>query len=151
MRDILVYSDEGACPVLLKCLRRALLHENVDREFAIRIIDRYFLHNQSWEKNAALVIMPGGRDLLYQKALTGHANKRLRAFVDQGGSYLGLCAGAYYACASFEFEKGNPLEVIASRELAFFPGMARGPAYGLGQFRYGNGEEGRSHCLSKLV
>ncbi len=28
-------------------------------------------------------------------------------FVEQGGSYLGLCAGAYYACTAIEFEAGT--------------------------------------------
>lgn len=50
-------------------------------------------------------------------------------FVTQGGSYLGLCAGAYYACARVEFEPGTPLEVVGDRELAFFPGIAQGAAF----------------------
>ncbi len=29
-------------------------------------------------------------------------------YVEGGGGYLGLCAGAYYACARVEFELGNP-------------------------------------------
>lgn len=28
-------------------------------------------------------------------------------FVERGGSYLGLCAGAYYACSFVEFELGT--------------------------------------------
>lgn len=29
-------------------------------------------------------------------------------YVHAGGSYLGLCAGAYYACDRIEFELGTP-------------------------------------------
>ena len=47
-------------------------------------------------------------------------------YVNGGGSYLGLCAGAYYACARVEFEMGSELEVVGERELAFFPGIGRG-------------------------
>jgi glutamine amidotransferase-like uncharacterized protein len=50
-------------------------------------------------------------------------------FVQGGGSYLGLCAGAYYGCARVVFEPGTPLEVVGDRELAFFPGIARGAAF----------------------
>jgi glutamine amidotransferase-like uncharacterized protein len=50
-------------------------------------------------------------------------------FVSQGGGYLGLCAGAYYACARVEFEPGTRLEVVGDRELAFFPGIAQGAAF----------------------
>lgn len=28
-------------------------------------------------------------------------------YVEGGGAYLGLCAGAYYACARVEFEPGS--------------------------------------------
>jgi len=42
---------------------------------------------------------------------------------------LGLCAGAYYGCARVVFEPGTPLEVVGDRELAFFPGVARGAAF----------------------
>lgn len=50
-------------------------------------------------------------------------------FVHSGGSYLGLCAGAYFGCSRVVFEPGTPLEVVGDRELAFFPGIARGAAF----------------------
>jgi hypothetical protein len=31
----------------------------------------------------------------------------LAGYVERGGAYLGLCAGAYYACARVEFEPGT--------------------------------------------
>jgi glutamine amidotransferase-like uncharacterized protein len=54
---------------------------------------------------------------------------RLVEYVRAGGAYLGLCAGAYYACSRVEFEPGGPLEVVGNRELGFFPGVAAGAAY----------------------
>jgi hypothetical protein len=50
-------------------------------------------------------------------------------FVNSGGSYLGLCAGAYYACSRVQFEEGSRLQVVGDRELAVFPGIACGAAY----------------------
>jgi glutamine amidotransferase-like uncharacterized protein len=50
-------------------------------------------------------------------------------FVQSGGAYLGLCAGAYYATARVVFEPGTPMEVVGDRELAFFPGIGRGCAF----------------------
>lgn len=55
----------------------------------------------------------------------------------RGGAYLGFCAGGYYGAARCEFEVGSPdrgMEVIGSRELAFFPGTCRGGAFA--GFRY---------------
>ena len=64
-----------------------------------------------WEEETDLFIMPGGRDRLYHAALLGAGNLKIRSFVERGGTYLGLCAGAYYGCRSIEFEKGFPLEI----------------------------------------
>ena len=74
--------------------------------------------------------MPGGADLGYCRVLNGEGNRRIRQFVERGGSYLGFCAGAYYGSGRCEFEVGNKnLEVIGKRELAFFPGTCRGLAF----------------------
>lgn len=66
----------------------------------------------------------------YCRVLNGEGNRRIADYVRQGGSYLGFCAGGYYGSKKCEFEVGNqPLEVIGSRELAFFPGICRGAAF----------------------
>lgn len=84
----------------------------------------------------SLFVMPGGRDRLYHKALMGKPNALLRQFVEEGGTYLGICAGGYYGCKSVEFDRGFPLEVCEERELNFFPGKGIGPAFGKGTFAY---------------
>lgn len=33
----------------------------------------------------------------------------IRQFVENGGTYIGFCAGAYFACNRVEFEIGTPL------------------------------------------
>ena len=48
------------------------------------------------------------------------------AFLRDGGSYLGFCAGAYYACETVAFEPGTAIEVRGARELVLFPGVALG-------------------------
>ncbi|KAL0096829.1 biotin-protein ligase [Phycomyces blakesleeanus] len=53
----------------------------------------------------------------------------MRRYVAGGGRYLGLCAGAYYASQSIEFEKGTPMEITGPRELGFYPGISRGTMY----------------------
>ena len=80
--------------------------------------------------HCSLLIMPGGRDLPYVKKLQGRGNKNISDFVRNGGSYLGICAGAYYGCSLVQFAQGDPiLEVIGPRELAFFPGVSEGPVF----------------------
>lgn len=66
----------------------------------------------------------------YCRSLNGNGNRRIDQYVRRGGSYLGLCAGGYYGTSKCEFEVGNKvLEVVGSRELAFFPGTCRGCAF----------------------
>jgi biotin--protein ligase len=71
--------------------------------------------------------MPGGRDLLFLSALDPHGIQKIKNYVERGGSYLGLCAGAYFACSEIEFELHRPFyEVIGPRPLQFIPGKAIG-------------------------
>ena len=134
MREVLVYNGEGVGP---QSFRQAF--EGLKRElpsFFVREVDARALLNEQWEERASLVAIPGGADIPYMRALNGEGNRRIRQFVEEGGLYLGICAGGYYGSSAIEFEKGNRLEVCGKRELSFFPGMAVGPAYGPNLFRY---------------
>jgi len=42
---------------------------------------------------------------------------KIQDFVSSGGTYVGICAGAYFACTDIEFEKGNPKHEIIKTEL----------------------------------
>jgi biotin--protein ligase len=134
---VLVYSGPGAGArsVLsaLHALRRALAPR-----VAIAPLSAAALLDGGWRASATALVMPGGADLPYCAALDGAGVALIREFLEeQGGSYLGLCAGAYFASARVEFELGNPaLAVDGARELALFPGAARG-AVALG-FDYGS-------------
>ena len=83
--------------------------------------------------------MPGGADLLYVRKLNGQGNKHIKAYVKNGGAYLGICAGSYYGSAYVEFDKGGKLEVFGERELAFFPGVAVGPVLAKYDYRSNSG------------
>lgn len=74
--------------------------------------------------------MPGGADVGYCRTLNGEGNRKISAYVNKGGAYLGLCAGGYYACKRCEFEAGKKgMEVCGDRELGFYPGICRGLAF----------------------
>lgn len=79
------------------------------------------------DQTVQLFVMPGGADLYYCEKLDGAGNDRIRAYVENGGSYLGLCAGAYYACSAIEWGKGTDQEICGPRQLAFYNGTATGP------------------------
>lgn len=129
LMNILVYNDLGASPNSVKHTYNTL-KTILGHVYDIIQIDRKVLQSEPWEVGCFMLVMPGGRDMPYCEALNGEPNARIRAFVEQGGRYLGLCAGAYYASATIEFEKGRALmEIIQPRELGFYPGLCRGTTY----------------------
>ncbi len=127
MRTVAVYADQGVDGGALKQLVCSL---KLELATPIKRVDAKALVSTSWEKEIDLLIVPGGRDIFYHAALDGKGTEKIRRYVENGGNYLGICAGAYFACESIEFEKGGPIEVCAERSLKFFPGIAKGPAYG---------------------
>ena len=132
---IAVYDGEGTSPTL----RPAFF------PLTPRFLSAKELIEGNWDSD--ILIIPGGRDRPYDAALRGKGNDRIRSFVERGGLYIGLCAGAYYGCAKVIFDPGYPLEVIEDRELAFFPGAAVGPAYGLGTYDYKSNRGARATLL----
>ncbi len=114
-------------------------------------LDPEQLINTDWDQTFDLLIMPGGRDKPYHAALQGKGNAKIRSFVERGGTYMGICAGAYYGCQVVDFDRGQSLEVYEERELAFFPGSAVGPAYGKGTFDYGSQKGARAAKLQTAL
>jgi biotin--protein ligase len=127
--NILVYDDLGASPNSVKHTFNTL-KSILGHVYDIIQIDRKVLQSEPWEVGCVMLVMPGGRDLPYCEALNGEPNARIRQYVEGGGRYLGLCAGAYYASNEIEFEKGRAImEIIQPRELGFYPGLSRGTTY----------------------
>jgi biotin--protein ligase len=120
----------------VRAILSALSKVNLDSSYSFQLVSRDFFQDAHWHKDTTLVIFPGGRDTPYQEALQGFPNQTIVEFVHSGGQFLGICAGGYYGSQRIIFEKGGALEILAERDLAFFPGIAEGPIYGLGQFCY---------------
>ena len=132
--EILVYTDgdmgasEKCVGMAVSSLKKAVA--DLKLPFHIRYTDRKELLDSRWCSSCQLLVMPGGRDLPYCHALEGVGNHTIKNFVNSGGSYLGICAGAYYGSAYVEFNEHDPkMSVVGSRELAFFPVTAAGPVF----------------------
>ncbi len=126
LNKIVIYDGEGVSQLL----RQTLLSQFKN----CKTLSAKDLIETDWDQSAKLLIIPGGRDRPYHRDLKGAGNQKIRRFVEAGGIYLGICAGAYYACSLVDFERGHPNEIIEERELQFFSGNAIGPAYGLGLY-----------------
>jgi biotin--protein ligase len=73
-----------------------------------------------------VLAFPGGADRPWLEPLAGRGNDNIRRFVESGGTFLGVCAGAYYACRRIDFD-GVGLRTVADRDLGLFPGTGIGP------------------------
>ncbi len=130
-----MYSDEGVgaapeCVAMAVASLKNAVSKAGTKYTTVRTTTSDELKASTWQNSCQLLVMPGGRDLPYCKELNGTGNADIGSFVRDGGSYLGICAGAYYGSAYVEFDKGDPkMEVLGPRELAFFPVKAKGPAF----------------------
>ncbi len=132
--QVLIYAGPGTGEISRLethlCLRRMLPN------FSVRWVLPSELIETDWHRDTRLLVIPGGQDLPYCESLEGLGTDSIRTYVSNGGSYLGICAGAYFACNEIEFERGTPCEVIGKRKLQLFPGRAIGQALNPGTFNY---------------
>ncbi|KAG8741822.1 biotin holocarboxylase synthetase [Ceratobasidium sp. 414] len=125
--DVLVYKGHGVSETSL-FHTLATLNKILSPNYTVTAVDAKLLETQPWPASCALLVIPGGRDLPYAQHLACSI-KKIKDFVNSGGAYLGICAGAYFGSSRVEWEVGTPLEVVGDRELKFFPGTCRGCAY----------------------
>ena len=132
---VYVYRGEGVNTFSFRETMASLI-EVLGKRYSVDPIDATRLRQGEWSADTVLLVLPGGRDVPYDTALRGEGNAQIRAYVEKGGSFLGICAGAYYGAREVCFDLGGPLEVVGSRELGFFPGTAVGPLYDPSAFSY---------------
>jgi hypothetical protein len=128
--NVLVYAGAGSTT---SSVRHAVwsLRRLLGPNYAVLTVSGDQILKEPWMASCALLVMPGGADMGYARTLNGAGNRRIKQYVQMGGRYLGLCAGGYYGAARCEWEVGKKgMEVIGDRELAFYPGICRGLAFG---------------------
>mmetsp|Transcript_32468 Transcript_32468/g.47696 ORF Transcript_32468/g.47696 Transcript_32468/m.47696 type:complete len:263 (-) Transcript_32468:29-817(-) len=137
---VLVYADEGVSPLCLQETLQTFRDEKIllQQDITVTTIDHKQLIHDSWEEDTRLLVFPGGRDIPYDRRLRGEGTAKIRNFVQSGGKFLGICAGAYFASKEVIFEKDTPMQVHETRDLEFFPGAAIGTIYSNLQFVYGS-------------
>ena len=102
--NVLIYNGNGTSPNSVKQTYN-ILKSLLGHAYDVMKVDATTLKNEPWEESCSLLVIPGGRDTPYCEDLKNEANDKIRQYVKQGGNYLGLCAGAYYASREIEFEK----------------------------------------------
>lgn len=123
--NIFIYNGIGTSKENIAQMQEALRKSEIPN-LNISLINHHKIKETLLE-NCHLFILLGGKDKLYAKYLNGQCNEIIRSYIKSGGSFLGICAGSYYAGTKVEFAKDSPKEVIENRELGFFNGPVIGP------------------------
>ena len=139
MPNCLIYRGRGVALFGIRELTRSL-KACLPQGWTVQYVSAQELQDPTTFSNLDLLVFPGGRDVPYHEDLGGAPNHAIRQFVLEGGRYLGVCAGAYYGCASVVFEPNTDIEVIGPRDLAFFPGVGKGCVFNSGRFHYDSEE-----------
>ena len=142
MKKVLIYSGAGVSPECLKNTYHLFkkFSDDVRYAFPWNVID------ENWENSTDIFVIPGGEDEDYHKDLGKIGCQKIREFVSAGGTYIGICAGAYFGARCVEFAKGTSMEVIGDRNLAFFNGTAVGPI--LKPYSY---DDNSGACAAKIA
>lgn len=140
--SIYVYSDHGvsltSLLATLAALKRLRLSESV------RCVTGHDIVSAPIPRSVKCLIMPGGRARPFYRKLgstvimhsdnhaskvetVGCGNQNIIDYVKQGGSYFGICAGAYYAAAQTKFAVGLKQEICDEGALNLYAGTAVGP------------------------
>ena len=89
--------------------------------FSVDTIDAEYINSNSLNGYDVLVI-PGGWAVDYRRSINSAGISHIRSFVQAGGVYTGICAGAYYAASTVVWEGRS-----YSYPLALYVGEAIGP------------------------
>jgi glutamine amidotransferase-like uncharacterized protein len=114
-----IYSGEGSWPENVTAFKNFLAEYN----FQWQEFNSDSINSDHFYEEVDMIIFPGGFAAEYRHALKNH--QKIRSFVENGGSYVGICAGAYYAATIFNWQ-GTAYEY----PLSIFPGTAAGPLNG---------------------
>jgi glutamine amidotransferase-like uncharacterized protein len=128
---IAVYHDEGSGEFTRACLVHALSEHFAGTATVRRIRAEEICTSDAWHAETRLLAFPGGADRPYMRKLNGAGTAAIQRYIADGGAFLGVCAGAYYASARIAFEAGTSQQIFGTRELVLFEGTARGSLHEL--------------------
>lgn len=119
MRPIFIYHDYAH--------HNAALWFALTRRYSdVRYIDANDITRGVLDESPAAFIMPGGASRYVADKLDGAGNAAIKNYVAKGGCYIGICAGAYYACRTIYWHNGAQ-KITVTNELALFGGASQGP------------------------
>ena len=127
--QIVIYKDYGCADTTI--LEQELRAYFIPKKCKIDLVDATsIIKDNALNQNVLAFFMPGGASTPYRHKLETLGNDKIRRYIQNGGIYYGICAGAYYACRQTEFEKDIPeSSIVEEYKLDLIDAKAIGTLY----------------------
>ncbi len=124
IRSIYIYNGNGVFGESVSKLTR--LFSYVKGPWEIHEVGVQDVVPESWNAREALFILTGGTASEYDVHLKEKV-EAIKAFVKQGGFFLSICGGSYFASKRTVYQLTTQETLAKERSLSLFEGTARGP------------------------
>ncbi len=124
---IAVYAEK---PAAVSALMDNLRQSFNEQAFIIRkVTAEDIIHGRALTENTHAFFLPGTTrdDSSYREALGHKGMENIKTYVQNGGIYVGICAGAYLAAEQFFYNGRAANDTHEVKPLGFFKGTAYGP------------------------
>ncbi len=100
--------------------------ENVGITAKVVEVTDQILFPEEWDPVTALLHVPGAESSKLDEHI-GAKIPDIKRFVESGGSFIGWCGGAYWACREVKYRINETETMHKIRNLAFWKGVEEGP------------------------
>lgn len=115
--DVAIYRGAGAWDDGITAFEKFLDSQGITwKEIGFSVVN-----NKDLRSLYKAIFMPGGYAYYYTTAINASGNQHIRDLINSGGSYIGICAGAYYAADKVVWDG-----VMYDYPLKLFKGTAQG-------------------------
>src|SRR3989338_7901419 len=98
--DFAIYTGSGTWEHSITAFEKFLEWKNLSYEE----ISAWNLNHESLIGKYNAIFMPGGWAYNYKKSIHNSGDQSIRDLISSGGAYIGMSAGAYYACDNVRWE-----------------------------------------------
>lgn len=116
---VALYSDRGTWNESVIALKNMFQWAN----HTVQLIDARYINERVFD-DFSIMCFPGGDMYQYSQDITSTGKEKIRNFILDGGGYLGICGGAYFASDKVVW-RGTELPM---KPLRLFQGTAKGPS-----------------------
>ena len=126
--EVGIYADAGAHPNAVRAAAAACMAANL----RVRPLTKGQINDGSFAKKIRCLLMPGGWAAHYVRDIDAEGREYIRRFIKTGGGYVGVCAGAYFACATVQWDGTDldyPLDLVACKAVGPVAAIAPWPKH----------------------